>query len=228
MTNFRFWNNLIGWFTFMIATIVYFMTMEPSSSLWDCGEFITTSYKLQIGHPPGAPLFMILARIATIFAPSSHYVPHMVNGVSCISSGLCVLFLFRSISYLARKLILKPDEEITPQKGWLILSAGFVGALTYAFTDTFWFSAVEGEVYAMSSMFTALVVWLMLRWDDEADKPRSLRWIILIAYLMGLSIGVHILNLLTIPALVFIYYFRRQERITLRGVVVATLFSGVI
>ncbi len=166
--NFKRWNNITGWAVFAVSTLVYLLTMEPSSSLWDCGEFIATSYKLEVGHPPGAPLFMMLARLATMLAPSQHYV-------------------------------------------WTVLGAGLVGALAYTFTDTFWFSAVEGEVYALSSMFTALVVWLMLKWEEQADEPHATRWIILIAYLMGLSIGVHLLNLLTVPALVFIYFFRRYR-----------------
>ncbi|MFR9660413.1 MAG: DUF2723 domain-containing protein, partial [Rikenellaceae bacterium] len=179
-------------------------------------------------HPPGAPLFMILARIATIFTPSTHYVPHMVNGMNAIASAFTILFLFWTITHLARRMFTRGGVELSEPNGWASLAAGAIGALSYTFTDTFWFSAVEGEVYALSSMFTALVVWLMLRWDDEADEPHSLRWIILIAYLMGLSIGVHILNLLTIPALVFIYYFRRWEQTTWKGVLLATLLSGVI
>ncbi len=229
MKSYKLYNRALGWAIFLIAAVVYLMTMEPSSSLWDCGEFIATSYKLEVGHPPGAPLFMILARIATIFAPSTHYVPHMVNGMNCLVSAFTILFLFWTITHLARKFFTKDGDELSESNGWATLAAGAIGALSYTFTDTFWFSAVEGEVYALSSMFTALVVWLMLKWDDEADEPHSLRWIILIAYLMGLSIGVHILNLLTIPALVYIYYFRRWEgRITLKGLLIAALVSGVI
>ncbi len=228
MRSFKFWNNVVGWVVFTIAAATYLLTMEPSSSLWDCGEFIATSYKLEVGHPPGAPLFMILARIATIFAPSTHYVPHMVNGLNCLVSAFTILFLFWSISHIARRLFSAEGRVFSSNSQFAAIAAGAVGALAYTFTDTFWFSAVEGEVYAMSSMFTALVVWLMLRWEDEADEPHAHRWIILIAYLMGLSIGIHILNLLAIPALVFIYYFRKTERVTLKGVVVATLISGAI
>ncbi len=233
MKSYNFWDKTIGWCVFAIAAIVYLLTIEPSSSLWDCGEFIATSYKLEVGHPPGAPLFMILARIATIFAPSTYYVPHMVNGVNAIASAFTILFLFWTISHLARKILLhfqkeSDEKELSLANGWTAIAAGAIGALSYTFTDTFWFSAVEGEVYALSSMFTALVVWLMLKWEDEADEPHALRWIILIAYLMGLSIGVHILNLLTIPALVFIYYFRRWERTTLKGLAIATAVSGAI
>ncbi len=228
MKSYKSWNTRLGWVVFAIAAIVYLLTMEPSTSLWDCGEFIATSYKLEVGHPPGAPLFMILARIATIFAPSTYYVPHMVNAMNCFASAFTILFLFWTITHLASRMFMRGGKELTEANGWAALSAGIIGALSYTFTDTFWFSAVEGEVYALSSMFTALVVWLMLRWDDEADEPHALRWIILIAYLMGLSIGVHILNLLTIPALVFIYYFRRYKNTNFKGVVIATLVSGAI
>lgn len=225
---FKRWNNIIGWVVFAIAALTYLMTMEPSSSLWDCSEFIATSYKLEVGHPPGAPLFMLLARLATMLAPSTHYVPHMVNAMNCIASAFCILFLFWTITHLARRLMERNGMELNTSNVWGILGAGAVGALAYTFTDTFWFSAVEGEVYALSSMFTALVVWLMLKWEEQADEPHSSRWIVLIAYLMGLSIGVHILNLLTIPALVFIYYFRKSPRITFKGIVYATLISGAI
>ena len=226
--NFKRWDRLVGWMVFAIATITYLLTMEPSSSLWDCAEFIATSYKLEVGHPPGAPLFMLLARIATLFAPSTHYVPHMVNAMNCVSSAFCILFLFWTITHIARRMLTAGGREFTDAHKIAALGAGAIGALAYTFTDTFWFSAVEGEVYAQSSMFTALVVWLMLKWEEQADEPHSNRWIILIAYLMGLSIGIHILNLLTIPALVFIYYFRRYEKITLKGVVLATLVALAI
>ena len=228
MHRFTRWNNLVGWIVFAIAALTYLLTMEPSSSLWDCSEFIATSYKLEVGHPPGAPLFMMLARIASMLAPSPHYVPHMVNAMNCLASAFCILFLFWTITHLARRLLERGGRELTAADTWGILGAGAVGALAYTFTDTFWFSAVEGEVYALSSMFTALVVWLMLKWEEQADQPHASRWIVLIAYLMGLSIGVHILNLLTIPALVFIYYFRRTERITWRGAIGATLVAGAI
>ena len=225
--NFKRWDRIVGWSVFAVAAITYLLTMEPSSSLWDCAEFIATSYKLEVGHPPGAPLFMLLARLATMLAPSTHYVPHMVNAMNCICSAFCILFLFWSITHLARRMLTR-EGEFSESGKLAALAAGAVGALAYTFTDTFWFSAVEGEVYAQSSMFTALVVWLMLRWEEQADEPHSSRWIVLIAYLMGLSIGIHILNLLTIPALVFIYYFRRYKQITLKGVCYATLASLLI
>lgn len=229
MTFFKRWNNLVGWAVFAVAAIVYLMTMEPVSSLWDCSEFIATSYKLEVGHPPGAPLFMMLARLATLFAfGNPDYVGIAVNAMNSLASAFCILFLFWTITHLARRLVTRNGAELTRANTWAILGAGAVGALAYTFTDTFWFSAIEGEVYALSSMFTALVVWLMLKWEEQADEPHASRWIVLIAYLMGLSIGVHILNLLTIPALVFIYYFRKTQRITFKGIAVSTLISGAI
>ena len=226
--NFNRWDKLVGWAVFAIAALTYLFTMEPSSSLWDCAEFIATSYKLEVGHPPGAPLFMLMARIATMFAPNSYYVPHMVNGMNCLASAFCILFLFWTITHLARRIFTAAGRTMSEGDKIAVLGAGAVGALAYTFTDTFWFSAVEGEVYALSSMFTALVVWLMLKWEEQADEPHSSRWIVLIAYLMGLSIGVHILNLLTIPALVFIYYFKRYKSVTLKGMALATLLSLAI
>ena len=209
--NFKRWDRITGWVVFAIAAFTYLMTMEPSSSLWDCAEFIATSYKLEVGHPPGAPLFMLIARLFTLFAPSTYYVPHMVNAMNCLASAFCILFLFWTITHIARRMLTRLGAEFTTAAKITALGAGAVGALAYTFTDTFWFSAVEGEVYALSSMFTALVVWLMLKWEENAHRATSMRWIILIAYLMGLSIGVHILNLLTIPALVMIWFFRRYE-----------------
>ena len=226
--NFNRWDKLVGWAVFAIAALTYLFTMEPSSSLWDCAEFIATSYKLEVGHPPGAPLFMLMARIATMFAPNSYYVPHMVNGMNCLASAFCILFLFWTITHLARRIFTAAGRTMSEGDKIAVLGAGAVGALAYTFTDTFWFSAVEGEVYALSSMFTSLVVWLMLKWEEQADEPHSSRWIVLIAYLMGLSIGVHILNLLTIPALVFIYYFKRYKSVTLKGMALATLLSLAI
>ena len=236
MDIFKRWNNYVGWGVFAIATLSYILTIEPTTSLWDCSEFIATSYKLEVGHPPGAPLFMMLARLASLLAPSAEYVPMMINGLNAIASGFCILFLFWTITHLARRIIHREGEAMSRNAMTLILGSGVVGALAYAYTDTFWFSAVEGEVYALSSMFTALVVWLMLRWEENAERHTSMRWIILIAYLMGLSIGVHILNLLTIPALVMIYFFRRYEmrsakdyalKITL-ALVVSMLILGAI
>ncbi len=208
---FRLWDNIVGWAVFAIATLSYWATMEPSTSLWDCSEFIATSYKLEVGHPPGAPLYMMLARIASLFASSPEDVAMMINGMNSLASGFTILFMFWTITHLARRIVKPGVWGMAPHQAILVLGSGVVGALSYAYTDTFWFSAVEGEVYALSSMFTALVVWLMFKWEENADSPTALRWIILIAYLMGLSIGVHILNLLTIPALVMIFFFRRYR-----------------
>ena len=227
MQFFNRWNNITGWAVFAVAALTYLLTMEPAPSLWDCGEFIACSYKLEVGHPPGAPLFMMMARIASLLAPSTHYVPHMINAMNCLASAFCILFLFWTISHLARRYFMR-GGELTRNDAIASIAAGAVGALAFTFTDTFWFSAVEGEVYALSSMFTALVVWLMLKWEDEADEPHAMRWIILIAYLTGLSIGVHLLNLLTIPALVFIYYFRRTREVTIGGVIKITLAACAI
>ena len=226
--NFKLWNNITGWVVFAIAATVYLLTMEPSSSLWDCSEFIATSYKLEVGHPPGAPLFMMMARIATLFAPSTHYVPIMVNGMNSIASAFCILFLFWTITHIGRRFFTRSGRELSKADAIAVLGAGVVGALAYAFTDTFWFSAYEGEVYALSSMFTTLVVWLMFKWEEHADEPHAVRWLILVAYLMGLSIGVHLLNLLTLPALVFIYYFRKAKKVTVKGCILATIVAVAI
>lgn len=228
MDLFKRWNNYVGWGVFAIATLSYILTIEPTSSLWDCSEFIATSYKLEVGHPPGAPLFMMLARLAALLAPSPEYVPMMINGLNAVASGFCILFLFWTITHLARRIMSREGEQMSLQRMILVLGAGGIGALAYAYTDTFWFSAVEGEVYALSSMFTSLVVWLMLRWEENADRPTSMRWIILIAYLMGLSIGVHILNLLTIPALVMIYFFRRFKMRSVKDYLLKILIALVV
>lgn len=211
MVSYRRLNNLVGWIVFLIASAVYILTTEPTTSFWDCGEYIATAYKLQVGHPPGAPFFQILGRIFSLFAfegPSQ--VAQMINIMSALSSSFTILFLFWSITMLARKLVNK-DGEMTSSKTWTILTAGIIGALAYTFTDSFWFSAVEGEVYAMSSFFTAVVFWAALRWEKAADKPHADRWLILIAYLVGLSIGVHLLNLLAIPAIALIVFFRKYK-----------------
>lgn len=221
-------NLIAGWSAFAVSALVYLLTMEPMASLWDCAEFISTSYKLEVGHPPGAPLFMMIARFFTMFAPSPQFVAVMVNTMSSLCSAFTILFMFWTITHLGRKIYRKEPGELTRGQIWTIMGAGLVGSLAYTFTDTFWFSAIEGEVYAMSSMFTALVVWAMLQWENVADKPHSTRWLVLIAYLMGLSIGIHILNLLTIPALVFIYYFKKYPKVTTKELIYATLVSGAI
>ena len=220
MKNFKLWNVLLGWLVFAIAATTYLLTMEPTASFWDCGEFIASAYKLDVGHPPGAPFFMLMGRFFSLFASDPSQVAMCVNAVSALASAFTILFLFWTITALARKLV-QPD---TLAKGIALLGAGAVGALAYTFSDTFWFSAVEGEVYASSSLFTAVVFWLILKWDEHADEEGSDKWLILIAYLMGLSIGVHLLNLLTIPAIVLVYYFRRHE-FSWKGVTLAFLAS---
>lgn len=226
MRTFKFYNTVVGWGIFVIAAVVYLLTIEPTASFWDCGEFITTAFRLEVGHPPGAPLFMILGRIFTMFAGSTATIPVMVNVMSSLASAFTILFLFWTITHLARKIILNGEKE-TLAELIVIIGAGTVGALAYTFSDTFWFSAVEGEVYGTSSLFTALVFWAILKWENEADEPFANRWIILICYLIGLSIGVHLLNLLAIPAIVFVYYFRKYEP-TRNGILAASGISVVL
>jgi len=224
---YNFINNTTGWFSFLIAAITYLMTIEPTAGLWDCGEFISTAYGLEVGHPPGAPLFMIMARFFSIFAPSPDKVALMVNAMSALASAFTILFLFWTITHLARKLMVKNGETPEIGKTIAIMGAGLTGALAYTFSDTFWFSAVEAEVYASSSLFTAVVFWCILKWENCADKSHSNKWLILIAYLIGLSIGVHLLNLLAIPAIVFVYYFKKFKP-TRNGVIKAFLLSVVL
>lgn len=225
--SFRLINRVTGWITFVIASLTYILTAEPTTSLWDCGEFITTSVGLQVGHPPGAPLFMIISRLFAIFAPSAQTQAVMVNYMSALCSGFTILFLFWTITHLARKIVVKEGEEMTFGQMLAILGASLIGSLTYTFTDTFWFSAVEGEVYAMSSLFTAVVFWAILKWENVAFERYANRWLVLIAYLIGLSIGVHLLNLLAIPAIVFVYYFKKFTP-TPKGVIKTGLLSLVI
>ncbi len=226
MKNFKQLNNIVGWLTFLVAAITYLLTIEPTASFWDCGEFITTSFKLEVGHPPGAPFFMILGKFFSILGGSASNAAVMINSMSALFSAFTILFLFWTITHLAKKLI-KTDSEFTLGQTIAILGSGVVGALAYTFSDTFWFSAVEGEVYASSSLFTAMVFWAILKWEDSADEPHANRWIILIAYLMGLSIGVHLLNLLAIPAIVFVYYFRKYKA-TRNGILLSIAISFVI
>ena len=221
-------NNLVGWITFLIAATVYCMTIEPTASFWDCPEFITTAYKLEVGHPPGAPFFMLTANLFTQFVSDPALVAKMVNYMSALMSGACILFLFWSITHLVRKLVITDETNITRGQLITVMGSGLVGALAYTFSDTFWFSAVEGEVYAYSSMFTAIVFWLILKWEDVADQPHSDRWIILIAYLTGLSIGVHLLNLLCLPAIVLVYYYKKVPNANARGSLLALLASGIL
>ena len=228
MRQYKLVDNILGWVAFAIAAFVYCSTIEPTASFWDCPEFITTGYKLEIGHPPGAPFFMLTANLFSQFASDPTQVARMVNMMSALLSATTILFLFWSITHLTRKLILKDWGELTTSKLIAIEASGLVGALIYTFSDTFWFSAVEGEVYAYSSAFTAIVFWLILKWEDHADEPHADRWLVLIAYMTGLSIGVHLLNLLCIPAIVLVYCYRKYPNIETKGSLIALAISFVI
>ena len=228
MKQYRLVDNALGWLAFLIAAVVYCSTIEPTASFWDCPEFISTGYKLEIGHPPGAPFFMLTANLFSHFASDPSQVAKMVNIMSALLSATTILFLFWTITHLTRKLIVKDWSALTTGKLIAIEASGMVGALIYTFSDTFWFSAVEGEVYAYSSAFTAIVFWLILKWEDHADEPHSDRWLVLIAYMTGLSIGVHLLNLLCIPAIVLVWCYRRFPNIELKGSLIALAVSCVI
>ncbi len=228
MKQYRLVDNVMGWLAFAIAAFVYCSTIEPTASFWDCPEFISTGYKLEVGHPPGAPFFMLTANLFSQFASDPSQVAYMVNIMSALLSATTILFLFWSITHLTRRLILKDWSELSTSKLIAIEASGLVGALIYTFSDTFWFSAVEGEVYAYSSAFTAVVFWLILKWEDHADEPHSDRWLVLIAYMTGLSIGVHLLNLLCIPAIVLVYCYKRFPNIETKGSLIALAVSFVI
>ena len=228
MKQYKLVNNVLGWLAFLVAAVVYCSTIEPTASFWDCPEFITTGYKLEVGHPPGAPFFMLTANLFSLFASDTAHVAMMVNTMSALLSAVTILFLFWSITHLTRKLILKDWESLTTGKLIAIQASGLVGALIYTFSDTFWFSAVEGEVYAYSSALTAVVFWLILKWEDQADAPHSDRWLVLIAYITGISVGVHLLNLLCIPAIVLVYCYRRYPNIEVKGSLLALLISFVV
>ena len=228
MKQYKLVDNIFGWVAFLIAAFVYCSTIEPTASFWDCPEFITTAYKQEIGHPPGAPFFMLLGNFFTHFASDTTQVAKMVNTMSALLSAVCIMFLFWTITHLARKLIIGDWKEMTTAKMIGIEASGMVGALIYTFSDTFWFSAVEGEVYAFSSAFTAVVFWLILKWEDHADEPHSDRWLVLIAYMTGLSIGVHLLNLLCIPAIVLVYYYKKVPQANLKGSLLALFVSFLV
>ncbi|MDR1847114.1 MAG: DUF2723 domain-containing protein [Bacteroidales bacterium] len=219
-------NNILGWAVCIVACIVYLLTAEPTASWWDCGEYIATTAKLEVGHPPGAPTFQIIGRIFALFAGDKATVAYTVNAMSAISSGLTILFLFWSITLLARKFV-KNVEEMTSAQTIAVFGSGIVGALAYTFSDTFWYSAVEGEVYAMSSFFTAVTFWAILKWESQADDKHNLRWLILISFLIGIAIGVHLLNLLTIPAIVYVFYYKKYKT-TRKGLFWAGVLSVVI
>ena len=226
MKRYKLINNITGWAIFVIAAIVYLLTIESSASFWDCGEFISAAYKLEVGHPPGAPIFMLVANLFTQLTNDPSRVAVMVNSMSAILSALTILFLFWTITHLTRKLVVgEGKNELNLGQLIIVIGSGLVGSLIYTFSDTFWFSAVEGEVYAFSSMLTALVFWLILKWEDNAHKADSDKWIVLIAYVMGLSIGVHLLNLLAIPAIVMVYYYKKNSNPTWKSGVIALLLS---
>ena len=221
-------NNLVGWLMFLVAAFTYCSTIEPTASFWDCPEFITTGYKLEVGHPPGAPFFMLTANLFSQFVSDPSQVARMVNTMSALMSAACIMFLFWSVTCLAKKLVCPDDDKMTLGKLITIIGSGVVGALAYTWSDTFWFSAVEGEVYAYSSLFTAVVFWLILKWENRANEAHSDRWLILMAYLTGLSIGVHLLNLLCIPAIVLVYYYKKNPNADLKGSLIALAGSMVL
>lgn len=233
LSGFRKINNYAGWFVFAIAAIVYCLCIEPTASFWDCGEYIACSYGIETGHPPGAPFFLILAKAFSLLSfGHNELVAPLINILSALASAFSILFLFWSITHFARKVLLKTEEDFASEKKWLVIGAGAIGALSYAFTDSFWFSAEEGEVYALSSFFTAIVFWAMLKWEDAYGEKNADRWLVFIAYMIGLSIGVHLLNLLAIPAIVFIWFFRRYEtmnplRLLMACVVSVVLLGGI-
>ncbi|OFY68162.1 MAG: hypothetical protein A2V64_01460 [Bacteroidetes bacterium RBG_13_43_22] len=221
---FRRWNNISGWFMFLLSAVVYLLTVEPTVSFWDCGEFILSGFRLQVGHPPGAPLFLMVARVATLFAGGdASKAAILVNMLSAICSAFAIMFLFWTITHLARR-IFTVNTALESRHIAAIIGSGLTGAMAYTFSDTFWFSAVEGELYALSSLCLGIVFWAMLKWEEQADEPSSGRWIVLIAYIMGLGLGIHRLNLLVLPVLVFVFYFRKFE-VTTRGVIYTLIIS---
>src|ERR1700742_2001783 len=223
-------NNLLGWLCFIIASATYISTLEPSVSFWDCGEFISCAYRLQVAHQPGYPLFAMLGKFFSLFSFGDiTKVPYFTNMGSALASGATIMFLFWTITALAKKMLIKTaDDAADKTKLTLIMGAGLVGALAFTYTDTFWFSAVETIVFALSALCTAVVFWAILKWDAHSDEPGADKWIIFIAYVIGLSIGIHLLNLLTIPAIVMVYYFRRYKNINTRSAVIAFLISIAI
>jgi hypothetical protein len=231
--NYTKWNTLLGWLVFLMASTVYLMTIESTASLWDCGEYITAAYKLEVGHPPGAPLFMVLGRLFSFFAtPES--VAVWINALSAISSSLTILFMFWSLTLLIKKIILSQQKELTCGNQIAIFASAAIGSLAYTFSDSFWFSAVEGEVYAMASLFTAVIFWAILKWDEEmgllssgelSDDYRPNRWILLIFFMLGLAIGVHLLGILVVPAIGYMIYFRVKEEVNLKGIVLTGVIS---
>ena len=228
MKQFKLFDRILGGLVFIIAMVTYGLTIEPTASFWDCPEFISTATKLEVGHPPGAPFFMLTGKFVSLFASDPTQIAYCINMLSAFFSALTILFLYWTITHLARRILVQKDQEIRAWQLITCLGSGLVGALAYTFSDTFWFSAVEAEVYAYSSFLTAIVFWLILKWEEHADEPRSDRYLLLITYLMGLSIGVHLLNLLTIPAIVLVYYYRKYQNTNWKGMLVALLVSFAI
>ncbi|MEE1183878.1 MAG: DUF2723 domain-containing protein, partial [Paludibacteraceae bacterium] len=228
MKQFKLFDRILGGLVFIIAMVTYGLTIEPTASFWDCPEFISTATKLEVGHPPGAPFFMLTGKFVSLFASDPTQIAYCINMLSAFFSALTILFLYWTITHLARRILMQKDQEIRAWQLITCLGSGLVGALAYTFSDTFWFSAVEAEVYAYSSFLTAIVFWLILKWEEHADEPRSDRYLLLITYLMGLSIGVHLLNLLTIPAIVLVYYYRKYQNTNWKGMLVALLVSFAI
>jgi hypothetical protein len=224
MTTFDFkkWNNITGWAAFAIALITYSLTVEPTMSFWDCGEYIATAAKLEVGHPPGAPLFQMLGAFFAMFATSKETIALMVNMMSVFSSAFTILFLFWSSTIILRKLI-SSYSEINRENSIVILGSSFVGALAFTFSDSFWFNAVEAEVYAMATLFIALLFWLGLRWEQEMHEPRGNRWLLLISLVVGLSFGVHFMALLTIPSIGFLYFFKNYKKVTVKNFILANV-----
>ncbi len=224
MQHFQRNNNLVGWIVFLISLVTYTLTVEPTASFWDCGEFIACAYKLQVPHPPGAPLFLLIGRMFSFLALGDvTRVAFWINMMSVVSSAFTILFMHWTIVMIGRKVLNKPFAELSKSEGGILLLSGAVGSLVYAFSDTFWFSAVEAEVYAMSSFFTAIVVWAAFKWELVEDEATANRWILFIAYLVGLSIGVHLLNLVTLPALALLWYFKKEDKPTYRGGFIAVM-----
>jgi hypothetical protein len=221
--HFKKWNTIVGWVIFGIALITYRLTVEPTASFWDAGEYISTSAKLQVGHPPGAPLFQMFGAVFSIFAQDKQQIALMVNSVSVVSSAFTILFLFWSLTILLRKIIARGDEAFTDTKALAVLGSAAVGALAFTFSDSFWFNAVEAEVYAMAAGIMSLMFWLGLRWEAEMHEPRGNRWLILISFVIGLSFGVHFMALLTIPAIGFLYYFKNWKTITVKNFITANI-----
>ena len=220
-------NNIIGWVIGLIACAVYIMTAEATASWWDCGEYISTAVKLQVGHPPGAPTFQLVGRLFSLFS-SPATAAHAVNVMSAVCSGLTILFLFWAITLLGKHLLPDPkNPSLKDWRTWGVFAAGVVGSLAYCFSDTFWFSAVEGEVYAMSSFFTALVFWAILKWEEQSEDAHAMRWLILISLLVGVAIGVHLLNLLTVPAIFYVVYFKKWPKTTWKGFIVTGVLSVI-